>query len=132
MKTSRFSFWGQEIVLAVGKANEEFKVANIRLAIPELNGGIVYILEESSGSGFRRFAIAFNEDRGIKGSTIAHEVWHLYMNILQLVSGDTEYTAEELHKEAYAWMFGELFREINSRIQRRNDEAIHSDAGLPW
>lgn len=117
MKISEFTFWGQEIVLAVGKPNEWFKVADIRLEIPEMNEGIVYTLVEPSGSGFRRFAIAFNEDKGIKGSTIAHEVWHLYMNILQLVSGDTEYTAEELRKEAYAWMFGELFREINNRIQ---------------
>ena len=118
MKTSRFTFWGQEIVLAVGKPKEEFKAANVMLSISELNEGVVYTLEDSSGTGFRRFAIAFNEERGLKGSTIAHEVWHLFMNILQLVSGDTEFTAEELRKEAYAWMFGELFREINNRIQK--------------
>lgn len=77
MKTSRFTFWGQEIVLAVGKPKEEFKAANVMLSISELNEGVVYTLEDSSGTGFRRFAIAFNEERGLKGSTIAHEVWHL-------------------------------------------------------
>lgn len=116
MRTSKFTFWGQEIVVAVGKPNEEFKVANVKLAIPELNEGMVYELADEAGSGFRRFAIAFN-DGDIANSTVAHEVWHLFWNVVDLVSPKgTPFTAEELSKEAYAYLFGELFREVDIRI----------------
>ncbi len=115
MKVNKITFWGQEIVLAKGKPKEEFKVANVKLEIPELNDGIVYTLSEL-GTGFKRFAIAFRND-DIAESTIAHEVWHLFWNIVELVShGDTTFTAEELSKESYAYLFGELFKEINIRV----------------
>ena len=114
MKINKIAFWGQEIVLATGKPKEEFKVANVKLEIPELNDGIVYTLS-GLGTGFKRFAIAF-KDEDIAESTVAHEVWHLFWNIVELVSHDTTFTAEELSKESYAYLFGELFRAINSRV----------------
>ena len=116
MTTSKFTFWGQEIVLAVGKSAEEFKVANVKLTIPDLNEGIVYTLADESGSGFKRFVIVINEDH-IAYSTVAHEVWHLFWNIVDLVSPKgAPFTAEELSKEAYAFLFGELYRNVYTRI----------------
>ena len=127
MTISKVIFWKQEILVAVGHSSWKFQVDGVdeMLLIPDMNEAIVYELKELTGTGFKKYVMAFNIDRDIKESTIAHEVWHLFMNILELVSGDTSYTANELAKESYAFLFGELFELIDSTVRESIKEVDH-------
>ena len=117
MRTGKIVFWEQEIDIAIGHSNEEFRVTGTPLVIPEMNDGIVYELRDLHGVGFRKYAVGFNIDSDIKGSTIAHEMWHLFTHILSYVSGEGEsFAPEELNKEAYAYMFGKLFGLVNDKL----------------
>lgn len=117
MKNRRIVFWNQSIVLAVGKAGEKVRLRNVEVEIPTICEAMVYTAE--NGDGIRVFAIVFRDDVPVRGSEIAHEVWHLYFDVLSYVhGGDVRLWTTELGKEAYAYPFGELFRLVNDGVQR--------------
>lgn len=114
MKQTKFKFWDQEILLAVGHSNETLKVCNLKLNIAEVNRGIVHELIHESG--FRKYVVTFNADYQLSVDIIAHETWHLFFNLLDYVSdSNTNYTADELSKEAYTKLFTELFKLVNEK-----------------
>lgn len=116
MYRRNIKFWGQDIVLAILKPDERISVGGAVLSIPEKHEGIVYTLQGKSDESLQKFVIVFQAAE-IKGSVIAHEVWHLFFDVLLYVSGgDVELWAKELGKEIYAYSFGELFRMINKCI----------------
>lgn len=118
MRNRRIGFWNQSIVLAVGSAGEKVRLLrNVEVEIPTICDAMVYTTE--NGEGIMGFAIVFRDDVPVRGSVIAHEVWHLYFDVLSYVhGGDVRLWTTELGKEAYAYQFGELFRLVNDGLQR--------------
>lgn len=117
MRSRRIVFWNQRIVLAVGKAGERVRLRDVEVEIPTICDAMVYTAGNEDGSKF--FAIVFRDDVPARGSVIAHEVWHLYFDVLSYVhGGDVRLWATELGKEAYAYQFGELFRLVNDGLQK--------------
>ena len=70
MTISKLIFWKQEILVAVGHSSWKFQVDGVEdmLLIPDLNEAIVYELKELSGTGFKKYVLAFNIDRDIMGT----------------------------------------------------------------
>ena len=116
MYRRNIKFWGQDINVFITKTAEKFSVDNLEMTLPKENAGMVYTLQGADDESVKKFIIAFNQDM-VKGSVIAHEVWHLFFAVLCYVSGgDVELWAKELSREIYAYQFGELFRMVNNFV----------------
>lgn len=77
---------------------------------------------EHNDDGIRELYILFSKDRDVLFKTIIHEVWHLYMYLLDTLNPLELYSASELCKETYAYSFETLSNTVYKEYLKLNEK----------
>ena len=64
------------------------------------------------------YTLAFNSDYNITTEIILHEVYHLFFEVLNDIGRNDTYSAEELGKDLYCYMFVDMFSKAMSIVQK--------------
>ena len=64
------------------------------------------------------YTLAFNSDYDITTEIILHEVYHLFFEVLNDIGRNDTYSAEELGKDLYCYMFVDIFNKAMRIVQK--------------
>ena len=64
------------------------------------------------------YMLIFNRDYEITGYDVLHEVYHLFFGLLNDIGRYDEYSASELGKDIYCYMFVDMFNKAWSIVQK--------------
>lgn len=64
------------------------------------------------------YTLAFNSDYNITTEIILHEVYHLFFEVLNDIGRNDTYSAEELGKDLYCYMFVDMFSKAMGIVQK--------------
>lgn len=78
------------------------------------------------------YTLAFNSDYDITTDIILHEVYHLFFEVLNDIGRNDTYSAEEIGKDLYCYMFVDMFskamrivrKELKTR-RKNNGKHLH-------
>lgn len=111
---SWFETYGGNIVILKKANNKDTKITiqqfNDPLDLPiEVMGQVTSVTCKSQG--INGYVVIMRDSDAKNPVTLAHECWHLYMDILMSIQlGDL--SPSEMFKEMYAYQFSELFNEL--------------------
>lgn len=64
------------------------------------------------------YTLVFNSDYNITTEIILHEVYHLFFDVLNDIGRNDTYSAEELGKDLYCYMFVDMFNKAMKIVQK--------------
>lgn len=68
--------------------------------------------------GVLDYIIAFNSDYDITTEIILHEVYHLFFNVINDIGINDTFSANELGKDLYCYMFVDMFSKAMGIVQK--------------
>ena len=74
------------------------------------------------------YTLAFNSDYDITTEIILHEVYHLFFEVLNDIGRNDTYSAEEIGKDLYCYMFVDMFSKA-MKIVRKELKARRKNNG---
>lgn len=64
------------------------------------------------------YTIVFNSDYNITTEIILHEVYHLFFDVLNDIGRNDTFSAKELGKDLYCYMFVDMFNKAMKIVQK--------------
>lgn len=64
------------------------------------------------------YLLIFNTDYEITIDIVLHEVYHLFFEVLNDIGRNDEYSASEIGKDLYCYMFVDMFKKTWSMVQK--------------
>ena len=72
------------------------------------------------------YTLVFNSDYNITKEIILHEVYHLFFEVLNDIGRNDTYSAEEIGKDLYCYMFVDMFskamRIVRKELKNKEEE----------